>query len=101
MSEHSPGTTSNDTDGPPSEPTRFFDKPGNVKRALVVLYVVCAAALGLDFVVDRHIAHPWEGLFGFHALYGFAVCVTLVLVAKQLRKILMRSEIYYDGEDNG
>ena len=101
MSEHSPGPTPKGTDRPSSEPPRFFDKPGNVKRTLVVLYVVCAAALGLDFVVDRHIAHPWEGLFGFHALYGFAVCVTLVLVAKELRKILMRSETYYDGEDDG
>ena len=101
MSEQSPAPTPKGTDGSSSKPPRFFDNPRNVKRTLIVLYVVCAAALGLDFVVDRHIAHPWEGLFGFHALYGFAVCVTLVLVAKELRKILMRSETYYDGEDDG
>ena len=101
MSEQSPGPTPKGTDGSSSEPPRFFDNPRNVKRTLVVLYVVCAAALGLDFAVDRHIAHPWEGLFGFYALYGFAVCVTLVLVAKELRKILMRSETYYDEEDDG
>jgi hypothetical protein len=101
MSEQSPETTPKDTEGPSSEPTRFFDNSRNVKRTLVALYVICAAALGLDFIVDRHIAHPWEGLFGFHALYGFAVCVTLVLVAKELRKILMRSETYYDGEGDG
>ena len=98
MSKQSPELIPKDTNEPSSELPRFFDNPQNVKRSLVVLYVVCAAVLGLDFVVDRHIEHPWEGLFGFHALYGFTVCVTLVLVAKELRKVLMRSETYYDGD---
>ncbi len=98
MSEQSPEPIPKGTDGSSSEPPRFFDNPRNVKRTFVPLYVFCAVALGLDFVVDRHVEHPWEGLFGFYALYGFAACVTVVLVAKELRKVLMRSETYYDGE---
>jgi hypothetical protein len=29
-------------------------------------------------------------------MYGFAACVVLVLLAKQLRKLLKRSEDFYD-----
>lgn len=74
-----------------------FDNPKNVKRAIHILFAVCGLALILDFFVSRYVDHPWEGLFGFYALYGFAACVILVLVAKELRKVLMRGEDYYDG----
>ena len=104
MSEHPPETAPDPTTGPdpktgqPPERLRFFDRPGNVKRTLGALYAICALALAFEFVVERHGGHPWEALFGFHALYGFVVCVTLVLTAKELRKIVMRSEEYYDGD---
>jgi hypothetical protein len=42
------------------------------------------------------VAHGWESLWGFYAVYGFAACVLLVLLAKQLRKLLKRPEDYYD-----
>ena len=37
-----------------------------------------------------------EHVFGFYGLLGFIACVVLVLAAKQLRKVLMRPEDYYD-----
>jgi hypothetical protein len=73
-----------------------FDEPRNVKRVIYALFCVCAFTFLLDFVVHRHVEHPWESLFAFHALYGFVACVVLVLVAKEMRKILMRKEDYYD-----
>lgn len=81
---------------PKSEKRHFFDDPRHVKWTIRALFVVCAIAFLLDFVVHRHVDHPWEALFGFHAVYGFVACVVLVLVAKELRKILMRREDYYD-----
>ena len=33
---------------------------------------------------------------GFYGFYGFVSCVGLVLLAKQIRKILGRKENYYD-----
>ena len=36
------------------------------------------------------------GLFGFYAFFGFIACVALVLIAKQLRRVLLRREDYYD-----
>lgn len=63
-------------------------------HALVAAYLVL---VGLDALLHRHSVHPWEGLFGFYALYGFAACVLLVLLAKELRKLLMRGEDYSSG----
>ncbi len=75
----------------------IFDNPKNVKRAIYLLFAASAVSLGLDFFGIRYGDHPWEGMFGFYAVYGFVACVILVLVATQLRKILMRGEDYYDG----
>ncbi|MGD9659665.1 MAG: hypothetical protein AB7U63_00190 [Porticoccaceae bacterium] len=79
-----------------TEKSYFLDKPENVKKILYGLYTCCGLLLVLDVVINRHIYHPWENLWGFYPLYGFVGCVVLVLVAKWLRKILMRDEHYYD-----
>ncbi len=47
----------------------IFDNPRNTKRAIYALYGVCAVSLLGDFVVSRHVDHPWEALFGFYPLY--------------------------------
>ena len=73
-----------------------FDDPRNVKRFIYALYAVCALSFVADFFVHRHVDHPWESLLGYYCLYGFAACVILVLSAKEMRKILMRREDYYD-----
>ncbi len=74
----------------------FFDDPHNVKLTLRVFYGICAGLLLLDFVYHRHVIHAWEDAFGFYALFGFVACVGLVLGAKEMRKILMRDEDYYE-----
>lgn len=60
-------------------------------------YVACAVVVLLDFVIHRHITHPWESLLFFYCVFGFVACVLLVVVAKWMRKPLMRNEDYYDG----
>ena len=77
----------------------LFDKPRNVALLFRVLYGACAILMVLDFVLHRHIAHAWERLPGFYGLFGFVACVTLVLVAKQLRRLLKRREDYYDVDE--
>ena len=39
--------------------------------------------------------YAWENFVGFFAFYGFLACVVLVLIAKQIRKVVMRAEDYY------
>lgn len=85
-----------ETPKPKAAPAHFFDDPLRVKRAIQALFAVCGLTFLLDFVVHRHVDHPWEGMVGFYAVYGFVACVLLVLIAKEMRKLLMRKEDYYD-----
>lgn len=78
------------------EKRHIFDDPRNVKRAIRVLYAVCGISFLAEFFVHRHTEHPWESLFGFYSVYGFVACVLLVLIAKEMRKIVMHKENYYD-----
>lgn len=74
----------------------FFDKPENISKMLKVFYVLCILLVVADFIVHRHIYHDWENIPAFYAIYGFVGCVVLVLIAKEMRKVLMRGENYYD-----
>ena len=84
------------------EKQHLFDNPRNVKRLIRIFFAVCVVILALDFVVHRHPsfeegAFVVEDAFGFYAAYGFVACVLLVLAAKQMRRLLMKPEDYYDG----
>lgn len=74
----------------------WLDVRRNIKWLLRVFYVVCAGLLLLDSVYHRHVYHDWEQLWGFYGVYGFVACTLLVLIAKQMRRILMRKKNYYD-----
>jgi len=77
----------------------LFDKPRNVTRLLRSLYAICALLLLLDFILHRHVTHSWESIPGFYAIFGFVACVSLVLAAKLLRKLVKRNEGYYHVDD--
>ena len=77
----------------------LFDKPENVNRLLRGFYILCGVLFALDFVVHRHVYLDWERLPGFYAIFGFVACVLLVLIAKEMRKVLMRKEDYYDVDE--
>ncbi len=70
----------------------------SLQHWLRVFLAVCALSLVAEGVLERHSTHPLDGLFGFYAIYGFVACVILVLIAKWMRKLLMRAEDYYDGD---
>ena len=81
------------------EKTHLFDKPQNVRRLLRGFYAICTLLVVADFVVHRHVYHPFERLPTFYALFGFIACVLLVLVATQMRRALMRGEDYYGPQE--
>jgi cell division protein FtsW (lipid II flippase) len=76
--------------------SHYFDKPENIKKVLRIFYVICGGLILADFLVHRHVYHNWESLWGFYGVFGFVACVVLVLVAKEMRKLIMRKEDYYD-----
>jgi len=74
-------------------------KEQTIKRMLLIFYAICIGLFAADFIIHRHIYHDWENLPGFYAIYGFVACVVLVLIATQMRKVLMRDEDYYDDKE--
>ena len=80
----------------PDEKRYWLDEPRNVTLLVRIFYGVCALVVAIDVFVPKHGPFAIEHVFGFYGFYGFAACVALVLIAKQLRRILMRSEDYYD-----
>lgn len=87
---------------PNSEKRYWLDEPKNVDRVVYALYTVCALLLAVDLLdifgmlYHKHSQHDFETWFGFYGFFGLIGSVGLVLVAKQLRKVLMRDEDYYD-----
>ena len=79
------------------ERPRWLDRKANVTKVAWALYIACAIAMLLDFVIHRHGETGFDENFGFYGAYGFIGSVLLVLVAKNiLRRIVMRPEDYYD-----
>ena len=83
---------------PPDDKTYWLDHWRNVRKVLWALYVACAVLIGLDFLYVKHTAFGFEGWFGFYGAYGFVCCVLLVLIAKELRKLISRPEDYYEKD---
>ena len=74
----------------------WLDDPRNVDKIVYALYAVCGLLLVIDPLIHKHGPFAIEHWFGFYGIYGFVACVALVLAAKELRRILMRPEDYYD-----
>ena len=80
----------------PEQKQYLFDNPRNVSILIRSLCIICFLLVVLDFILHRHVMHEWEHLTGFYAIFGFAAYVGIVIGAKQLRKLVMRKEDYYD-----
>jgi len=85
-----------------NERQHIFDNFGNIRRLILVFFVLCALLVVGDLLYHRHLSFgeghfPVEGWFGFYAVYGFVAYALIVLGSIPLRKLMMRSEDYYDG----
>jgi len=85
----------------PIEPIGFTDRPGAVKRFFWSFYALCGILLVVEPLVPAsgH-PHPWEESFGFYMIAGFVSFWFLVLVAKLMRRVLIRPEDYYQPPDS-
>jgi len=79
-----------------TEKKHVFDDPRNVKRVIRLLVGVCVVLMLADLFYVKQVHYGAERWFGFYGFYGFVGCVFLVLAAKELRKLVMREEDYYD-----
>ncbi len=53
----------------------------------------------LDLFYHKHVYFETENIFGFYSFYGFFMCAALVVAARAMRVVLMRSEDYYAPQD--
>jgi hypothetical protein len=76
----------------------WFDDPAHVTLLFRVLVAFCGVlvVLGLVFIKAEKTHFAWERWIGFFALFGAASYSLIVVVGKVWRKIVMRSEDYYD-----
>ena len=74
----------------------WLDRSENVTKLYRGLWVVGIALVALDLFLHKHEEFGFAAQFGFYGGYGFFACVALVLIAKKLRGVLMRSEDHYE-----
>jgi len=79
-----------------AEKKTWLDQPGTPKKIYRGLWALCILLVLADFGYHKHAHFAAEEWFGFFGFYGFVSCVLLVLAAKELRKLIMRREDYYD-----
>ena len=87
----------------PEEPPAWADSPSFVKRLIWAVFIVCGFLLVIDPFVPKHEGYEYkytlfevERWWGFYGIYGFVGCVFLVLAAKEMRRIIMKPENYYE-----
>jgi hypothetical protein len=74
----------------------FLDSPKNRARIRKFFYISLLILLAIDFFIPKHGHFSWEAAYGFYAAYGFIGCVSLIFIAKGLRRLVKRREDYYD-----
>jgi hypothetical protein len=61
-----------------------------------VLWCVAAVLGAVDFFYPKHVAYKIEEFPAFYGIFGFVVAVGAIFIARELHKVLKRSETYYD-----
>ena len=74
----------------------WLDDRQNITKVVWGLVILCGIFFVADAFYDKHPHFIAETYFGFFGIFGFVVCVGLVLTAKVMRILLKRGEDYYD-----
>ena len=74
----------------------WLDRSENVTKLYRALWGVGIGLIFADLFFHKHEEFSFAAWFGYYGFFGFVACVVLVLTAKVLRRVLMRSEDYYD-----
>ena len=87
----------NTTNTQEQEKHYWLDNKQNVYKIFWCLVIVCGILMISDLFIEKHSLFFFQDWFGFFGLFGFGLSFLLVLTSKELRKILMRGEDYYDS----
>jgi hypothetical protein len=76
----------------------WLTRPQTIRNLWIVFGVVLAAVVVAELFVTPEVHFAIERVFGFYALFGFASCAVLIVVAKVLGLLLKRPDTYYDDQ---
>jgi hypothetical protein len=82
----------------------YFDKPENIRKLWIMLYVICGLLVipdlfphvMPDLFPHRYAHFGFDSFFGFYAFLGFVSCAALILFSKLVGLVLKAKEDYYD-----
>ena len=77
--------------------TGWLERPGSIKKLFLSLLVVSAILILADLAYHKHAHYAVEEWFGFYAIFGFIAYSLIVGAGWIWRRLVMRSEDYYDG----
>lgn len=73
----------------------WLDDPRHVRRLFQILIVICVGLALADFLYHKHVRYAVEELPAIYGVFGFIAYVTVITLAKGLRRIVRRPEDYY------
>jgi len=74
----------------------WFYRESSIKKLWIGAIIVLALTVLAEIIISLYPYFKIEALFGFHALFGFVVCVIMVVFAKLLGFFIKRKDDYYD-----
>ena len=74
----------------------WLARPQNIKLMWRGFLGILALTVLSELFVEAHPHFGIDGTFGFHAWYGFAACVVLIVGSKALGALLKRPDSHYD-----
>lgn len=80
----------------PDEAPRWLDDERNVRKIVSAVYAICGVLLVIDPFVHKHGYFEIEHVWGIYGVFGLVGCGFLVLAAKEMRRIIMMPEDYWD-----
>lgn len=74
----------------------WLTRPASIRKLWIGFSAILALTVLAQLVIGIKGYFGIDSIFGFGAVFGFFCCVTMVLLAKVLGKLLKRPEDYYD-----
>ena len=71
-------------------------RPRTVRILWVLFTLLLALSVVAEIFIHTHARFGIEGSFGFHAWFGGAACIGIIVIARFLGLFLKRRDTYYD-----
>lgn len=85
-----------DRERPEQNDLHWLVRPATIRKLWTGFSIVLLLTLAAQLFISIHDYFVVDGVFGFHAFYGFFSCVAMVVFAKLLGLLLKRPESFYD-----